>query len=118
MSGSDQIITSVERRDGISVLVVSGKIDAATAPVLDAAIARVLQVARTPLVIDLSAVTYLASAGLRILVATQKAIGNDFAVVAQSPATRRPIEITRLDELLVMYPTVDEALTAIRPNAD
>jgi anti-anti-sigma factor len=115
LSDRDQITTSVERRNGISVLAVWGKIDAATAAVLDSAIERVLELAGAPLVIDLSAVTYLASAGLRTLVATQKALRDDFAVVAQNPATRRPIEITRLDELLVLYPTLDEALTAMRP---
>jgi anti-sigma B factor antagonist len=119
LSGSDQIV-SVERRDGISVLAVRGKIDAATAPVLDETIARVLRLAPTPLVIDLSAVTYLTSAGLRILAATHKAIAKsaDFAIVAPSPATRRPMEITGLDELLVLYPTLDEALTAMRSSAD
>ena len=70
-------------------------------------------------VIDLTAVTFLASVGLRILAETHERLGGSrrFAVVATGPVTARPIQLTRLDEFLALYPSVEAALTGLRDAA-
>ena len=68
------------------------------------------------LIVDLSAVTFLASVGLRLLVSTHEKVSKsgEFAVVASGPITSRPIRLTRLDQVFAMYPTLDEALAGVR----
>jgi anti-sigma B factor antagonist len=120
LSATEPITTSVTRHEGVAVLTVTGEVDLATAPVLEGAISDVLADNPPALVIDLSPVQFLASAGLQILVATQEKLADtaDFAVVANGPATSRPIQLTGLDEIFPLYPVLNEALSAVRARAD
>jgi anti-anti-sigma factor len=124
LPGTDPISTSVTRHNGVAVLAVSGEVDLSTAPAFEAAIAEALDPAPTALVVDLSGVDFLASAGLQTLVATQERVSKDtgdtkdtkptaFAVVANGPATSRPIQLTGLDEILSLYPSMAEAMAAL-----
>jgi anti-sigma B factor antagonist len=63
------------------------------------------------LVIDLSGVNFLGKVGLRILVSTNESLDDaaNFALVADGPATSRPIQLTNLDKVFALYPTVDAA---------
>jgi len=112
----ESLITSVEDHDGVSVVGVSGDIDLLTAPTLERVIGAVLADGPAALVIDLSAVEFLGSVGLKILAATYEKLGKSavFGVVARGPATRRPIHLTGLDKTFPMYPSLDEALSAVR----
>ena len=116
MSESDAITTSVEHRDDITLLTVGEVVDLATAPVLEEAIDGLLAKGPKALIVDLSGVTFLASVGLRLLVSTHEKVSESgqFAVVASGPITSRPIQLTKLDEVFAMYPTLDEALTRVR----
>ena len=116
MSESDAITTSVERRDDITLLAVGEVVDLATAPALEEAIDELLAEEPKALIVDLSEVTFLASVGLRLLVSTHEKVSKsgEFAVVASGPVTSRPIQLTQLDEVFAMYPTLDEALTDVR----
>jgi anti-sigma B factor antagonist len=116
LSSTEPITTAIEHRDGVAVLSVGGDIDLATAPAFEAAIAAALQRTPAALVIELSRVDFLASAGLQILVATHERVSKSsrFAVVANGPATSRPIELTGLDDIFALYPTLDDALKALQ----
>jgi len=116
LSVNDAITTSVEHRDDITLLMVGEVVDLATAPELEQAIDDLLAEQPQALIIDLSAVTFLASVGLRLLVSTHEKMSQSgqFAVVASGPITSRPIQLTRLNEVFAMYPTLDEALTDVR----
>jgi anti-anti-sigma factor len=118
LPATDPISTSVTREEGITVLAVSGEIDLSTVPAFEAAITDALEPAPAALVVDLSAVDFLASAGLQTLVATHERVTKTgartaFAVVADSPATSRPIQLTGLDQVLALYPTMAEAMAAV-----
>ena len=119
MSDQEVIATALAYQNGIAVLKVGGDIDLATVPALEAAIDEALIPRPTGLVIDLSAVGFLASAGLQALVATHNNVSQSaqFAVVANSAATSRPIQLTGLDQIFELYPTLDEALTAVQNNS-
>jgi anti-sigma B factor antagonist len=114
------ITVSVAHRNGVTVVSIGGEIDLSTAPAFEAAIAGALAEEPPVLVIELSAVQFLASAGLRILVAAQEKASKSaqVAVVASSPATSRPIELTGLDKVFSLYPTLDDALLAVRTAAE
>lgn len=119
MSSDDGISTSVERRDDVTVLTVDGVVDLATSPALENLLTELLDDGPAGVVIDLTAVTFLASVGLRILAETHERLGGSrrFAVVATGPVTARPIQLTRLDEFLALYPSVEAALTGLRDAA-
>lgn len=112
MSATEPITTSVVYRDGIAVLAVGGEIDLMTAPMLQRAIDDVLANSPAGLIIDFSEVEFLASVGLRILVDTHQRLVDTtyFAVVADGSATSRPIQLTNLDEVFALYPSVDAAI--------
>jgi anti-sigma B factor antagonist len=116
LSAPDSITTLVADHDGVSVVSVTGEIDLVTAPTREQALGTVLAGGPTALVIDLSAVEFLGSVGLKILAATYEKLGKstEFGVVARGPATRRPIHLTGLDKTFPLYPTLDDALTAVR----
>lgn len=116
LSENDAITTSVEHRDDITLLTVGEVVDLATAPALEEAIDGLLAEEPKALIVDLSDVTFLASVGLRLLVSTHEKVSRSgqFAVVASGPITSRPIQLTRLDEVFAMFPTLDEALTDVR----
>ncbi len=115
MPPKDPITTSVSHDDGVAVLAVSGEIDLATIPAFEAAIAEALNHRPTALIVDLSAVDFLASAGLQALVATHENVSGEagFAVVADGPATSRPIELTGLAQILSLHASLDDAKAAV-----
>ena len=119
MSRNDPISTSVSHDDGIAVVTVGGDVDLATVPDFQAAITEALTQEPTALVVDLSAVDFLASAGLQTLVATHESVSKTarFAVVANGPATSRPIQLTGLDQIFALYTTLAEALSALRSSS-
>ena len=116
MSAADAISTSVQRRDGITVLLVDGVVDLSTSPPLEDLLTELVEESPHALVMDLTAVSFLASVGLRILAETHERVGGTgrFAVVAAGPITARPIQLTKLDEFLALYPTLDDAVAALR----
>ncbi len=111
----DPIITSVSYDDGVAVLAVSGEIDLATIPAFEAAIADALRQRPTALIVNLSAVDFLASAGLQALVAAHERIDGEagFAVVADGPATSRAIQLTGLAQILSLSSSLAEARAAV-----
>lgn len=65
-----------------------------------------------PVLLDLSGVTYLSSAGVATLVLhTQRyaELGGRLCVVADQPAVLRPITLTGADAAIDVVPTLDEA---------
>ena len=120
MSPADAITTSVTHRDGVAVVAVGGEIDLNTAPAFESAIATALEDPATVLVVELSAVDFMASVGLRILAAARERLDESVRVVivANNPATRRPIQLTGLDQMFSLYRTLGDALTAVGSTAD
>lgn len=100
-------------RDGAVVLAVSGEVDMLSAPQLAEAISTSLAHKPTALIVDLSKVEFLASAGLSVLVNGQAEVvaPTKFAVVADGPATSRPIKLMGIDSLLSLHRTLDNALS-------
>jgi anti-sigma B factor antagonist len=115
VSAADAITTSVVHREGVAVVSIGGEIDLSTAPAFEAVIAEALDEDPPALVIELSAVIFMASVGLRILAGTQEKVGKSIqiAVVADNAAASRPMQLTGLDKLMSLYPTLDEALTTL-----
>jgi anti-sigma B factor antagonist len=104
----------------VVVLSLSGELDMLTAPRLIEAIVRVAGQEPTAMIVDLTKVQFLASAGLNALVAAHLDITPSarFGIVAEGVAVRRPLRLTGIDTLVVLFPTLDDALAsfAVEPN--
>ncbi|MEU4742999.1 STAS domain-containing protein [Actinosynnema sp. NPDC023658] len=102
--------------EGVAVVAVSGEVDMLTAPQLRADVLRHLDAGET-LVLDMSGVSFLGSAGLAVLVeASQQAQrrGAEFRVVAVERAVTRPLAATGLGEVFSIFESVEQALEAGR----
>jgi anti-anti-sigma factor len=113
----------IDRTDQGSTLVyqVSGEVDTLTAPGLDRALGATYESADqvSNVILDLTNVPFLSSAGLSILVDHhQRCVdkGIRLSVVAAQRATLRAIQITALDRVIPLHGTVAEALEAIEPD--
>lgn len=98
------------------VVSAAGDLDVLTSPQLSAGIDTALAKDPGALVVDLSGVTFLSSAGMAVLVAArEQAHAGDikFGVVARGPATGRPLTLIGLAELVGMHPTLEEARAAL-----
>ena len=104
----------VQRRwiDGIVVLAVRGDLDVLTSPQLTEAITASLADDPVALIVDLSELDFLASAGMGVLIQANDAAGSArrFGVVADGPSTSRPMKLIGLDKVLSLYSTLDVAL--------
>jgi anti-anti-sigma factor len=107
--GKGPLGVTVQRYQDALVVVVVGEVDMHTAPTLSAGLDFALTRVPELLVVDLSGVTFLASAGLSLLVAAHQQAG-ELRVVASAQAIIRPIQITALDTLLSIYSSRESAL--------
>lgn len=99
----------------ISVVSVAGTVDMLTAPQLEVAIGAAAKSSPPAVIVDMSAVEFLASAGMGVLVAAHDELtpAIRFAVVADGPATSRPLKLVGIADVVGLYATLDEALTAL-----
>ena len=109
---------TAERRGDIVILQPSGRIDHHTAEIFSAALAQYLEPCKTGgdrLLLDLSALDYISSAGLRVLmIATKriKPVGGQLAVAAAQPMVREVLEITRFNLVFPVHASVADGLRA------
>ncbi|HKS44066.1 MAG TPA: anti-sigma factor antagonist [Amycolatopsis sp.] len=104
--------------EDVIIVTVEGEIDGLTAPRLRTVLAEAFdRLDGRVLVVDLTRVGFLGSAGLRTLgnSATEAVRHRGFQplriVVDESRPVIRPIEIVGLDQMLALYHTVTDALT-------
>ncbi len=112
-ASSDCVVTErwVER---VAVVAVSGVVDMLTSPQLETAIDSALAQQPAGVVIDFTDVEFLASAGMGVLVAAHDKAGSEvmFSVVADGPATSRPLKLVGIADIVSLYPSLNEALAA------
>lgn len=110
--GAELIVVTVKRQ-GMTILSVDGEIDLLTSPQLSESVSEALTTESRCLIIDLSSTTFLSSAGMQVLLDAQTAMPSNghLAIVADGPATSRPMKLMGLDQVLSISPTVDAAIT-------
>jgi anti-sigma B factor antagonist len=98
--------------DRVAVVSASGDLDMLTAPQLREAIDSVMTKEPEGLIVDLTDVAFLGSAGMQVLMEAHNQAGETtrFAVVADGAATSRPLKITGIADLISMFATLDDAL--------
>ncbi|AFM17636.1 anti-anti-sigma factor [Mycolicibacterium chubuense NBB4] len=113
-SGASHCVVTERWVDKVAVVGVSGVVDMLTSPQLETAIDKALDQQPTRVVIDFTDVEFLASAGMGVLVAAHDKAGSDvvISVVADGPATSRPLKLVGIADIVGLYPSLDEALAA------
>lgn len=111
-SGRDLLSVAVSWHGSTALVAVSGEVDVLSAPRLEKAVAEAVADEPARLVIDLTDVAFLASAGLAVLAGNKQRNADrvDFRVVAEGSATGRPLHLTGLDREFAVYPTREQAL--------
>ncbi|CAN5191461.1 STAS domain-containing protein [soil metagenome] len=96
----------------IAVLTATGTVDVLTAPQLIEAVDALLTESPSAVIVDLTDVDFLASAGMSALInAHEKVAGSgSFGVVASGSVTSRPMRLVGLHEVISLYETLDEAM--------
>lgn len=112
-AGSAGTVVLEQAGDAV-VLRVAGALDLALAPKLRQLAERAARLRPATLVVDLTDVTFLASAGMAELVRAHRGrtCAAPLRVVATGRITLRPLELTRLTDEFAIYPSVAEALAA------
>lgn len=117
VSAMELLTVNSEVRPEAVLVHASGEIDSGNASQLRTQLGAALQQAGAQesrlLIVDLQGVTYFGSAGLNAVLDCHKSglrAGTTVRLVAENDLVVRPIEVTNLDSLLDLYPTLPEAL--------
>lgn len=95
----------------VVVVEVAGEVDLLTVHEVAAAITAGTAVGPAALVLDLTEVSFLDSAGLAMLAHAHMTAGErPLRVVAPHPAVRKPVQLTGMDTMLAMFDTLAAAL--------
>ncbi|MEV5541835.1 STAS domain-containing protein [Saccharopolyspora shandongensis] len=101
--------------DRVLLMEVAGEVELLNAPRVESAIMNAFDTRPEVLILDLSGVTFLSSAGLAVLVRARNRAGTDigFRVVVDGPATVRPVQLTGLDQEIAFFSSQDQAMAAV-----
>jgi anti-sigma B factor antagonist len=100
---------------GVEVLAVTGEVDVSTAPRLRQQLVETATAGHERVIVDLSAVDFLDSTGLGVLVSGLKrfrTLGGDLLLVCPSARIIKVFEITGLTKVFSMHATVEDAVRA------
>ncbi|MBO0679908.1 STAS domain-containing protein [Mycolicibacterium sp. S2-37] len=112
----DQDNAPVEEWHGrVAVVRTTGAIDMLTAPPLLTAIRAAHAKSPASVIVDLTDVDFLSSAGMQTLVTAHQEVSEQgrFAVVADGPGTSRPLKIMGLTDFIELFSTFDAALDTL-----
>jgi anti-sigma B factor antagonist len=92
------------------------RLDAAASPGLKAQLSKDLDHSPRLVIVDFAKVGFVDSTGLGVIVSLLKMMPGDgkLAVAGLQPPVRRLFEITKLDQVFLICPTVEDARSALR----
>lgn len=101
--------------ENVTLVEVSGRVDSMNASELGEALMREIDGGSVQLVLDLSAVTYMSSAGLRELMAAYRKVRpmeGDVRIAQPSERVLDVLELSGLDTIFQIYPTRTDAVSS------
>jgi anti-sigma B factor antagonist len=103
------------QRDRSNVLPLKGEIDLHVSPTITASLSQMIEKKPKRLVVDLSEVTYIDSAGLAVLIEAMQKVegyGGKFLLAGLQETVRSIFEISRLDQVFQIFPDANAALSS------
>jgi anti-sigma B factor antagonist len=107
------LVDSSPVEDGIAIVKLQGEADLHTSPILREALSEAIERVPHTLVVDLTGVTFIDSMMLGVMLsATRQARpqGTELRIVVDDRHVRRIFELTLLDRVMKLYPSVDAAM--------
>jgi anti-sigma B factor antagonist len=103
----------LQRLDGSTVVIAAGEIDLATSPALRESLL-VAAERSSKVIVDLSAVTFLDSTGLGVLMDGFRTLSphGSMCLVGPTGIVAKVLSLTRLDEVIPIHPDVEAAVSA------
>ncbi len=114
MEGQMEVNKKIEK--GTPVVAVTGRVDAVTAPCLDAELNGCIDEGATAIIVDLSGVEYISSAGLRVILAAAKRLktsGGDILIASLTGTVKEVFEISGFYSIFKVFDSPDEALKQV-----
>jgi anti-sigma B factor antagonist len=106
----------IEKIGDVTVVTLSGELDASNAQKFRRDIASVLK-ANAKVVFDVSQLRFIDSSGLGTILSCLRQLnakGGDLKLCGTSPSVRAPFALTRMHTILGIYSTKDEAVRAFQ----
>jgi anti-sigma B factor antagonist len=111
VAGRDRLDLEEYWVDQVVVVALAGSVDMLTAPQLTEAIGVAAAQSPAGVIVDLSKVDFLGSAGMSVLAAAHAELTPNarFGVVADGPVTRT-LRLVGIDTVITLYRTLDDAM--------
>lgn len=110
-----EIVEKGREKDAV-VLTVNGRMDATAAPAFDQHLAGLLDGGDTKLVLDLSGLEYISSAGVRsilVLAKNLKSRNGQFFLAAATQPVMKVFKMSGFEAIIPISPSVEDALAKI-----
>ena len=104
---------SVESFKSVDLVKVAGRVDSATAPSFSEALQQITDTGRYKIVVDLSGVEYMSSAGLRALVGALRTCKGRFGDCKIAAPSGRVLEVLDLAGLTELFDTHESTTAAV-----
>jgi anti-sigma B factor antagonist len=101
--------------ESVGVVTVNGSLDTSTAAELNEYVSTQISAGHSQLVLDLSQVEFMSSAGLRAILVSLKECrreGGDLRLAAAQPGTEKVLKISGFLSIIKSYPSVGAALVS------
>src|ERR1044071_4827424 len=115
MKGIDVYVEEAPQNRGVSILRVSGYVDTTTSPDLERRLQALLKERRYHIVVDLSSVEYISSAGWGIFISEIREIreqGGDLKLAGMIPDVREVFDLLEFENILKSYSDATLAVSA------
>ena len=107
---------NAEREGGAVVAAANGRIDSSNSRDFHTGLEAAVGDDDSALVLNFKDVTYISSAGMRVILLTAKSLrgkGTQFALCAMSDSIREVFRISGFDKIIPIHDSQSEALTAV-----
>ena len=108
---------SIERNDGIMIAMAEGRVDGANAQEFQGALTDAIEPSDRAVVLDLGEITYISSAGLRVILLTARALRRqdaELAVCSLSASIREVFEISGFDKIIQVRDSRPDAIASFK----
>ena len=116
----NRIEIEIYEYDGVTGLVLVGRLDESTAPALSDEISRLLGTGVTKFVIDLARLDFMSSAGLGIFVGAAQSVREkkgDIKLARPTAFVQRLLGVMGFDDLFQVFDSSESAVAAFRGSA-
>jgi anti-sigma B factor antagonist len=110
--------TEVQQETNSTIVNVTGSVDALTAAELSKVLSNQITEGQTNLVVDLTAVEFMSSAGLRTLLGAVKearSSGGDLRIISTNPGIDKVLKMSGFHNIAKVFPSHAEAVSSFGP---